>query len=106
MVAVEREPPEPVVAEAPSADAIPLELRRGGGTPRQVLAITLIGAVVLAVFASHDLSSWLDRMGNDPMLASVQQAAAGWDRAMDRLDLTRPAETLRDFIRGALERQW
>ena len=108
MVAVERELPEAVVEEAPSAgaDAIPLELRRRGGTPRQVLAIALIGTVVLAVFASHDLSSWLDRMGHDPMLGPVQQAAAEWDRAMDRLGLTRPHEALRDFIRGARERQW
>jgi hypothetical protein len=104
VVAVERE--LPVVAEAPSADAIPLALRRRGGTPRQVLAVTLIGAVVLAAFASHDLASWLDRMGNDPMLALVQQAAAEWDKAMDRLGLTRPAEMLRELLRGALDRQW
>jgi hypothetical protein len=106
MVAVERELAETVVAETPSADAIPLALRRRGGTPRQVLAITLFGAVVLAMFASHDLALWLDRMGNDPMLRSAQQVAAEWDLAMDRLGLTRPAETLRDFIRRALERQW
>jgi len=104
MVEVERE--FPLAAEAPSADARPLGLRRRGGSPRQVLAIALIGATVLAVFASHDLASWLDRMGNDPMLRPVQQAAAEWDRAMDRLGLTRPAEGLRDLIRGALDRQW
>jgi len=104
MVAVERE--LPVVAEPPSADAIPLALRRRGGSPRQVLAIALIGAVVLAMFASRDLASWLDRMGYNPILTPIQQAAAEWDRAMDRLGLTRPAEVLRDFIRGALDRQW
>jgi hypothetical protein len=106
VVALERELPEAVVTPAPSADAIPLALRQRGGSPRQVLAIVVIGAVVLAVFASHDLASWLDRMGNDPILAPVQHAAAEWDRAMDRLGLTRPAEILRDFIRGALDRQW
>jgi hypothetical protein len=104
MVAVERQ--LPVVVEAPSADAIPLTRRRRGGTPLQVLAITLIGAAVLAVFASRDLVSWLDRMGDGPMLRPVQQAAAEWDRAMDRLGLTRPHEALRDFIRGTLDRQW
>jgi hypothetical protein len=106
MVAVERELSVAVVPSAPSADAIPLVLRRRGGSPRQVLAIAIIGTVVLAMFASRDLASWLDRMGNDPMLRPVQHAAAGWDRAMDRLGLTRPAEALRDFIRGALDRQW
>jgi hypothetical protein len=104
MVAVERE--LPVVVEAPSADAIPLALRRRGGSPRQVLAIAVIGAIVLAVFASHDLASWLDRMGDAPLLRPVQHAAAEWDRAMDRLGLTRPSEILRDFVRGALDRQW
>jgi hypothetical protein len=104
MVAVERE--LPVAAEAPSADAIPLALRRRGGTPLQVLAITLIGAAVLAVFASHDLVSWLDRMGSDPILTPAQHAAAAWDGVMDRLGLTWPAEALRDLIRGALDRQW
>ena len=104
MVAVERE--LPIVAEPPSADAIPLTLRRRGGSAQQVLAIALIGTVVLAMFASRDLASWLDRMGNDPMLRPVQHAAAEWDRAMDRLGLTRPAEALRDFIRGALDRRW
>jgi len=104
MVAVERE--LPVVAEAPSADAIPLTLRRRGGSPRQVLAIALIGAAVLAMLASSDLVSWLDRMGDGPMLRPVQQAAAEWDRAMDRLRLTAPHEALRDLPRGALDRQW
>lgn len=104
MVAIERE--LPVIAEGPSADAIPLALRRRGGSPRQVLAIALIGAVALAVFASRDLASWLDRMGDAPLLRPVQHGAAEWDRAMDRLGLTRPSEILRDFIRGALERQW
>jgi hypothetical protein len=81
-------------------------LRRRGGSPRQVLAIAVIGALVLAVFASHDLATWLDRMGDAPLLRPVQHAAAEWDRAMDRLGLTRPSEILRDFIRGALDRQW
>src|SRR4051812_16169306 len=104
MVAVERE--LPVIDTAPAADAIPLALRRRGGSPRQVLAIAIIGSAVLAVFASHDLATWLDRLGDGPMLRPVQHAAADWDRAMDRLGLTQPALIMRDFIRGALDRQW
>ena len=43
MVAVERELTEtPAPAAVPTADAIPLALRRRGGTPRQVLALTLV----------------------------------------------------------------
>lgn len=105
MVAVERELPEPA-AGAPVADAIPLSLRRRGGTPRQVLGVTLIGSLVLAVFASHDLAAWLDRMGDGPLLAPLQQAAAGWDGAMRRAGLTWPEERLHAAVRRALERSW
>ena len=104
MVAVEREAPVAVVA--PSADAIPLALRRRGGTPRQVFALAMVGTLVLAVFASHDLVSWLDRLGNGPVLAPLQRAAAQWDAAMSRLGLTRPAEMLRDQMRQALDDGW
>ncbi len=104
MVAVETEL-TPTTA-APSADAIPLKLRRRGGSPRQVLALTLIGTLVLAVFASRDLSSWLERLGDGPILAPLQHAAAEWDGAMDRLGLTRPHEALRGTIRRLLDWEW
>ncbi len=104
MVALESE--LPAVAAAPSADAIPLKLRRSGGSPRQVFAVTLVGALVLALFASRDLSSWLDRMGDGPVLAPLQHAAAEWDGAMARLGLTRPHEALRLAIRRLLDWDW
>ena|SRR5437870_3562661 len=104
MVAVEHE--LPAVASAPTADAIPLKLRRHGGSPRQVLALTLVGTLVLALFASRDLSSWLDRMGHSPILAPLQRAAAIWDDTMTMLGLTRPHEALRAAIRDLLDRQW
>jgi hypothetical protein len=108
MVALERELPEPAPLPEPAAstDAIPLPLRRHGGTPRQVLALSLVGAVVLAVFASHDLSSWLDRFGGGPTLAPLQHAAATWDRAMDWLGLTRPEQATRDLIQRLLDWEW
>ncbi|HUI34920.1 MAG TPA: hypothetical protein VLX67_05320, partial [Stellaceae bacterium] len=92
MVALEKEL-LPVAAQ-PSADAIPSALRRRGGSPRQVLALSLIGTLVLAVFASRDLSSWLDRMGDGPILVPLQRAAAEWDGAMARLGLDRPERAL------------
>jgi len=91
---------------APSADAIPLALRRKGGTPRQVLTLVAVGTVVLAVFASRDLSSWLERMGDGPVLAPLQHAAAAWDDAMAKPGLTRPHEALRRAIRDLLDRRW
>jgi hypothetical protein len=103
MAAVERELP---VAAVPSADAIPLKLRRHGGSPRQVLALTLIGSLTLALFASRDLSSWLDRMGGGPFLAPLQHIAAKWDRAMESLGFTRPHELLRNAIHELLDRPW
>lgn len=108
MVAVDGEPTgtTPSVAAVPSADAIPLKLRRSGGSPRQVLAVTLVGALVLAVFASHDLSAWLGRLGGGPILEPTQRIAVQWDGAMDRLGLTRPHEALRHTIRRLLDWQW
>ncbi len=104
MVAVERE--LPIVEAAPSADAIPVALRRRGGTPRQVFALTLIGTLVLAVFASGDLSSWLGRMGDAPGLVSLQHEAAAWDRTMRRVGLTAPNDALRGLVRRLLDWQW
>ena len=104
MAAVEGELPS--ATAAPSADAIPLKLRRRGGSPRQVLALTLVGTLVLGVFASRDLSAWLDRMGNGPVVEPIQRVAAQWDGAMDRLGLVRPHEALRGTIRQLLDWQW
>ncbi len=104
MVAVERELPS--ATAGPSADAIPLTLRGRGGSPRQVLAMTLIGTLVLAVFASHDLSSWLNRMGDGPLVVPLQHAAADWDKAMARLGIARPSAALRHTIGRLLDWEW
>ena len=104
MVAIEREL-TPATA-APSADAIPLRLRRGGGSPRQVFALALIGAIVLALFASRDLTSWLNGLGDGPILAPLQHAAADWDDAMATLGLVLPHEELRRAIHRLLDCQW
>jgi hypothetical protein len=103
MVAVEH---KPTPTTAPSADAIPLRLRRGNGSPRHVFAIVLVGAIVLALFASRDLTSWLNRLGDGPIVAPLQQAAAEWDDAMATLGLVRPHEALRLAIRRLLDWQW
>src|SRR5271163_374084 len=89
-----------------STDAIPLRLRRSGGSPRQVFAITLIGTLVLAVFASRDLATWLDRLGDGPVLVPLQHTAAEWDGAMATLGLVWPHEELRRAIRRLLDWQW
>lgn len=104
MVAVERELPLP--ATTPGADAIPLALRRHGGTSRQVLVLTVIGTLVLAVFAAPDLSSWLDRIGDGPLIVPLQRAAATWSDSMASLGLTAPHEALRASIRRLLDAGW
>ena len=104
MVAIERELPP--TATALSADAIPLKLRHGGGSARQVFWLTLIGTIVLAVFASRDLASWLNGLGDGPVLAPLQHAAAEWDDAMARLGLVDPHEALRLAIRRLLDWEW
>jgi hypothetical protein len=106
MVAVEQELPP--VGASPSADAIPLAVRRfaGGGSPRQVCAIVLIGTLLLAVFASDALSSWLERIGDGPALVPLQDAAAEWNGAMRRLGFTRPAAALHDAMGRLLDAEW
>src|SRR5581483_3745996 len=89
-----------------SSDAIPLALRRTGGTPRQVLAMAVIGTLLLAVFAAPDLSSWLDRMGGGPVLEPLQNAAAEWNAEVTRLGLTAPHEALRAAMQRAVEWRW
>jgi hypothetical protein len=105
MVALERERveiPPPTI----SADAIPLKLRRRGGTPRQVFAMTVIGAAMLALFASRDLAAWTERLGDSPAAMQAQQLAAAWDDSMAALGLTRPHEALRDGLRRLLDWHW
>lgn len=104
MVAVERE--LPVAIASPSADAIPLKLRRRGGSPRQVLVLALVGTLVLALFASADLASWLNRLGDGPFLAPLQHAAEEWDGAMARLGLTLPQKALRSSVHRLLDWRW
>jgi hypothetical protein len=103
MAAAEQQLTAPAAA---SADAIPLRLRRSGGTPRQVLAASLIGAVVLALFASRDLPSWSERLGGGTIAQRIQGLAGEWDQALDGLGLTRPHEALRDAVRRLLDWQW
>ena len=107
MVAVERELSEtPAPVAVSTADAIPLKLRRHGGTPRQVLALTVVGILTLALFASRDLPSWTDRLGDGPVAERVQALAAEWDRAMAALGLVKPHEALRSAIRHLLDWRW
>ena len=107
MVALEKELPRIAPAAAPSGgDAIPLSLRRTGGTSRQVLAMSVIGTLVLAMLAAPDLSSWLDRMGGGPVLEPLQNAAAEWDAAMVRLGLTEPHQVIRRAMHRVLEWRW
>ncbi|HEX2152231.1 MAG TPA: hypothetical protein VHG31_09595 [Stellaceae bacterium] len=107
MVALEKELPRTEApGPPPGGDAIPLALRRTGGTPRQVLAMSVIGTLVLAVLAAPDLSSWLDRMGGGPVLEPLQNAAAEWNAAMGQLGLTEPHEAIRAGMRRVLDWRW
>src|SRR5437016_13367893 len=108
MVALERELREPI-SPPPStitADAIPLALRRGGVAPRHVLALTFVGVLTLALFASRDLPSWVGGLGSGPVIDRAQALATQWDDAMASLGFTRPHDALRALIRRLLDAQW
>jgi hypothetical protein len=108
MAAAEGEPTGPTASASapPSADAIPPRLRRGGGSPRQVFAIILIGTVVLAVLASRDLTSWTERFGDGRVAQTAQTLAAEWDGAMATLGVVRPHEGLRLALHRLLDWEW
>ena len=108
MVALERELQEipPAATASTTTDAIPLALRRQGASPRHVLAITFIGILVLALFASRDLPSWVGGLGDGPLIEWAQPLATKWDDMMASLGLTRPHEALRNLIRHLLDARW
>ena len=87
-------------------DAIPPKLRRGGANQRQVLAICLIGALVLACFASRDTPGWAERLGDSRLDHRLRTIAGDWDSAMERFRLTDPHEALRAAMGRALGWQW
>jgi hypothetical protein len=87
-------------------DAIPPPLRRRGPNPHQVLAICLIGAIVLAFFASRDTPGWAERLGDSWLDHRLRDLAGAWDEAMETLDLTIPHDRLRDAMQRALDWQW
>ena len=108
MVAVERELREtPPTAAAPvTADAIPLGLRRRGASPRQMLAMTVVGIFVLALLASRDLPSWVRGIGDERVVERAEAGAVKWDDAMASLGLVRPHETFRAWVSWALDLKW
>ena len=87
-------------------DAIPPSLRRGGATPRQMLGICLLGALVLAFFASRDTPGWAERLGESSLDHRLRTITGAWDSAMEQLHLTDPHEALRAAMGRALDRQW
>jgi hypothetical protein len=105
MAVLERELPQATPQPHATADAIPTSLRRRGASPRQVLATSLIGAAILALFASRDLSSWAERLSG-PLAEQMQNIATGWDQAMTTLGLTRPYDTLRSGMGHFLDCHW
>lgn len=87
-------------------DAIPPALRRRGGTQRQLFATVLVGALVLALFASRDTPGWAERLGDAPLAHQTRGLAVAWDERMERLGLTRAHELLRAAVQRALDWSW
>jgi hypothetical protein len=104
MAVLERELAD--AAPQPNADAIPASLWQRGGSPRHVLIMSLIGTVVLGLFASRDLSFWAQRLSGGPLVEEVQSVTALWDEAAAGLGLALPQETLRSAVRRFLDCDW
>jgi hypothetical protein len=87
-------------------DAIPPALHRRVAGPRGMLAACLIGAVMLALFASSDTPGWAERLGDTPLDHALRGVAGSWNAAMETLGLTRPHEALRAAMARLLDWQW
>ena len=87
-------------------DAIPPSLRRCGASPRQMLAICLIGAIVVAFLASRDTPGWAERLGDTWLDHRLRSIVGSWDGAIETLHLTDPHEKLRAAMGRALDWQW
>jgi hypothetical protein len=62
--------------------------------------------LVLALFASRDLSSWAERLGGGPLAEQTQSFAARWDQTLEALGFVRPHDALRSAVDRFLECQW
>jgi hypothetical protein len=87
-------------------DAIPPALRRRGITQWQVLITCLVGALLVALFASRDTPGWAERLGDTALDHRLRDIAGGWDETMETLGLTAPHDRLRDAMQRALDWQW
>jgi hypothetical protein len=87
-------------------DAIPPLLRRRGITARQMFVACLVGAMVLALFASRDTPGWAERLGDTALDHELRSVAGAWDETVETLGLTSPHERLRDAMHRALDWQW
>jgi hypothetical protein len=87
-------------------DAIPPTLRRGGANSRQMLAICLVGALVVAFLGSRDTPGWAERLGDSWLDHHLRMIAGSWDDAMGTLRLTEPHEALRAAMGRALDWRW
>jgi len=89
-----------------SPDGIPASARRRTGSPAQMFAACIAGAVVLALLSPPDSPSWSDRGGDRPVTAALRGAAAEWADRVARLGLTLPHQALRRTVRRLIELQW
>ncbi len=87
-------------------DAIPPVLRRRGVSQRQVLALALVGALAVALFASRDTPGWAERLGDSALDHRIRDIAGVWDATMDRAGLAVPHDRLREAMQHALDWQW
>jgi hypothetical protein len=83
-------------------DAIPPRLRRIGTTPRRVLLMCVIGTLVLGIFASRDLVTWVPRFEKP----ALNHLAERWDGWMAEAGLVRPHETLRSGVARLVDMGW
>jgi len=77
-----------------------IEAIGAGGAARQALRILAVGLLVGVLLGATPLRQWTESLPDVPGATALHDAAVAWERAMDRLRLTRPYAGVREALRG------
>jgi hypothetical protein len=93
-------PPPPLII-----DGIP-KAGPARGTPFQVLAASVIGAVLLSFLASRGLPAWADAKGDSDIATTIADIAERWADGLERLGFTVPHDEVRKTVRRVELTRW
>jgi hypothetical protein len=82
-------------------DAIPPSDRKHAASPRGVLIACLLGAIVLLLFCSRELSAWADQK-----LPELSDATKAIDDTLDAIYLAAPYDAIHAFMQRLSDKRF